>query len=255
MKKSHLLTLFVAVLAIVFGAASAQAAKVDVCHLPPGNPDNWHTISVSENALQAHLSHGDLEGSCLANCETLCDDGDACTQDVESDPDQCICLAVPEPVNCDDSNPCTADSCDSNLGACVYDTSLPNGDACDDGNYVTTFDVCTDGVCQGVPCPCTDNPGFPLWNAVLADPGAIPGGICKVDAGQCSTCGDPNDVLAFSNSTISVAASVNNTFPLPGFPFCSEGTALLVSPEEAASCKAQLQAALDAAGVICDDGS
>lgn len=156
MKKSHLLTLFVAVLAIVFGAASAQAAKVDVCHLPPGNPDNWHTISVSENALQAHLNHGDLEGSCLANCETLCDDGDACTQDIESDLDECVCLVIPEPVDCDDGNSCTADSCDSNLGACVYDTSLPNGDACDDGDPDTTGEVCSEGECvvadNGCPC-------------------------------------------------------------------------------------------------------
>ncbi len=155
MKKSQLLTLFVAVLAVVFGAASAQAAKVDVCHIPPGNPDNWHTISVSENALQAHLNHGDLEGSCLANCETLCDDGDACTQDVESDPDQCICLVTPEPVDCDDGNPCTADSCDSAVGACVYDTSLPDGDACDDGDPDTTGEVCVNGKCEwdnGCPC-------------------------------------------------------------------------------------------------------
>jgi hypothetical protein len=38
--------------------------KVLICHLPPGNPDNRHTILVGEPALSAHLAHGCLEGSC-----------------------------------------------------------------------------------------------------------------------------------------------------------------------------------------------
>jgi hypothetical protein len=37
---------------------------VDVCHIPPGNPDNAHTITISENALGAHLEHGDHVGAC-----------------------------------------------------------------------------------------------------------------------------------------------------------------------------------------------
>ncbi|HEY6162274.1 MAG TPA: hypothetical protein VI112_13660 [Bacteroidia bacterium] len=33
--------------------------KITICHTPPGNPGNCHEISVSLNALQAHLDHGD----------------------------------------------------------------------------------------------------------------------------------------------------------------------------------------------------
>ncbi len=44
--------------------AMAQEAKVDVCHIPPGNPENVHTISISENALGTHLDHGDHVGAC-----------------------------------------------------------------------------------------------------------------------------------------------------------------------------------------------
>jgi hypothetical protein len=33
--------------------------KVTICHVPPGNPSNAHLITVSKNALQAHLDHGD----------------------------------------------------------------------------------------------------------------------------------------------------------------------------------------------------
>lgn len=45
------------------GAAAGQA-KVDVCHIPPGNPDNARTLTISENALAAHLDHGDHVGPC-----------------------------------------------------------------------------------------------------------------------------------------------------------------------------------------------
>jgi|SRR5918998_435598 hypothetical protein len=38
--------------------------KVTICHIPPGNPDNAHTIRVSENAVDAHLAHGDTLGKC-----------------------------------------------------------------------------------------------------------------------------------------------------------------------------------------------
>jgi hypothetical protein len=38
--------------------------KVLICHIPPGNPDNAHTISVSVNAVPTHLAHGDTEGPC-----------------------------------------------------------------------------------------------------------------------------------------------------------------------------------------------
>ena len=41
-------------------------APVMICHIPPGNPDNAHTITVSESAVPAHLAHGDTCGPCGA---------------------------------------------------------------------------------------------------------------------------------------------------------------------------------------------
>lgn len=39
--------------------------KVLICHIPPGNPDNAHSICVSENAVDKHQSqHGDGVGAC-----------------------------------------------------------------------------------------------------------------------------------------------------------------------------------------------
>jgi hypothetical protein len=66
MKKKLTLAILVAVLAIA-GAAAASAGgagKVDVCHIPPGNPANAHIINVSWNAVPAHLAHGDTLYQC-----------------------------------------------------------------------------------------------------------------------------------------------------------------------------------------------
>jgi len=38
--------------------------KIKICHVPPGNPDNAHTIEVSQSAVDAHLAHGDSLGPC-----------------------------------------------------------------------------------------------------------------------------------------------------------------------------------------------
>lgn len=38
--------------------------RVTICHVPPGNQDNAHTITVSVNAVPAHLAHGDYCGPC-----------------------------------------------------------------------------------------------------------------------------------------------------------------------------------------------
>jgi hypothetical protein len=38
--------------------------KVKVCHVPPGNEGNAHTIEISESALASHLEHGDVLGAC-----------------------------------------------------------------------------------------------------------------------------------------------------------------------------------------------
>jgi hypothetical protein len=42
-----------------------QIPKVFVCHVPPGNPNNLHTISVPfPGGMNQHLAHGDIVGPC-----------------------------------------------------------------------------------------------------------------------------------------------------------------------------------------------
>jgi hypothetical protein len=38
--------------------------KIKICHIPPGNPDKAHTITISKAAWNAHKAHGDYKGKC-----------------------------------------------------------------------------------------------------------------------------------------------------------------------------------------------
>jgi len=50
------------VIGTIFASTDVFAAsKVTICHIPPGNPDNPQTINIKNNALPAHLAHGDTE--------------------------------------------------------------------------------------------------------------------------------------------------------------------------------------------------
>lgn len=46
------------------GSEEEKESKVTICHIPPGNKSNSHTLVVGQSALQAHLSHGDALGFC-----------------------------------------------------------------------------------------------------------------------------------------------------------------------------------------------
>ena len=43
----------------------ADTKKTTVCHIPPGNPANAHTICIGNAGVAAHLAnHGDFLGTC-----------------------------------------------------------------------------------------------------------------------------------------------------------------------------------------------
>jgi hypothetical protein len=44
-----------------------ESKKIEICHVPPGNPDNAHTLSISVNAMRAHMAHGDYMDECTEN--------------------------------------------------------------------------------------------------------------------------------------------------------------------------------------------
>ncbi len=58
------------------GEGEDDSKKLVICHIPPGNPDNSRTISISESAWPAHEAHGDSMGACGEGDDDDSDDGD-----------------------------------------------------------------------------------------------------------------------------------------------------------------------------------
>ncbi|MBW1843159.1 MAG: hypothetical protein JRJ05_02375 [Deltaproteobacteria bacterium] len=49
-------------------------SRLTICHIPPGNPDARHTMTVSEQAWRAHEAHGDYLGPCEGSGDEYGDD-------------------------------------------------------------------------------------------------------------------------------------------------------------------------------------
>ncbi len=71
-----------------------------------------------------------------------CDDGDPCTEDTLDTNAAC----THTPTECDDGNPCTDDHCAAPIGCGVTPLS---GGACDDGDPCTSWSQCSSGICSG----------------------------------------------------------------------------------------------------------
>lgn len=83
----------------------------------------------------------------------ICNDYDFCTHD-----DACVAgLCQGVPVDCDDGNSCTQDSCDSDKG-CLH--AELNEVPCDDGLECSTGDMCVDGECVADMTGCACQPDF-----------------------------------------------------------------------------------------------
>ncbi|HEU5076585.1 MAG TPA: MYXO-CTERM sorting domain-containing protein [Polyangiaceae bacterium] len=98
-----------------------------------------------------------LEGTAAGACGTdgsacvNCDDGEACDGAEQCEAGSCV---DGTPLECDDNNPCTEDSCDEVTG-CENDVDVTR--TCSDGDGCTTDDEChTDGSCAGTPVTCDD---------------------------------------------------------------------------------------------------
>ena len=72
MKKTLLFAAAAALLAAVPASVSLAGSSYPVCHFPPGNIGNEHTVWVgSQSAVEAHVSNhpGDYAGVCQV-CDT-----------------------------------------------------------------------------------------------------------------------------------------------------------------------------------------
>ena len=56
---------FIMLVTIAPAPVQSGEEKVTICHIPPGNPANAHTIVVAAPAVPAHVElHGDTLGEC-----------------------------------------------------------------------------------------------------------------------------------------------------------------------------------------------
>ncbi len=158
--------------------AEAQS-RVQVCHRPPDNPDNYRTITIGASAVPDHLAHGDLLGACATQCPALCNDSNACTTDTgvwNTATEHCTCSNTP--VVCAASDQChVAGTCDPATGQCS-DPAAPDGTTCNDADACTQTDVCRAGVCVGSVNACACEPGYE-FDVVSAPP------VC-VDIDECA---------------------------------------------------------------------
>ena len=49
---------------IVSVSSTTSTGKVTLCHVPSGNPNKAHSISIASPSVSAHLAHGDYLGAC-----------------------------------------------------------------------------------------------------------------------------------------------------------------------------------------------
>ena len=165
---------------------------------------------------------------CFGPEGSACDDGTLCTTG-----DVClggVCTGTDR--DCDDSNPCTTDTCDPATGWCAY---APGNSACSDGNPCTTDDHCGTicgeyaegcgigscvggGYCDGCLCtePCGPAPPGPPGNSSCACCFAsscgevIPGcglGRC-LEGSYCDECQCYSPGSAYSQACCSAAACI-----------------------------------------------
>ena len=116
---------------------------------------------------------------------TSCDDEEICTLNDTCEKGEC----VGQWNKCDDGNPCTNDSCTSNVG-CSNDN---NQSSCDDQDGCTVDDLCKDGECAGTLEPCPPA----AWHCDKWSFGTGDGCDCECGGNDPDCDFDPN-VFAFS---------------------------------------------------------
>src|SRR5262249_18848336 len=99
-------------------------------------------------------------GTCAPGTPMNCNDGNACTTDSCNALSGCIhtpiagCQPCGVPADCNDTNPCTVDSC---VGGQCQNTVAANGTSCSDGDGCNGLETCLNGACAaGTPISCED---------------------------------------------------------------------------------------------------
>ena len=159
------------------------------------------------------------------------------------------------PAICDDGNPCTDDACGP-AGACVHTNNVA---ACDDENACTGTDLCSAGLCTGVPSscddanPCTTDSCAPasgcahVNNAAPCDDGSLCTTLDVCSAGQCIglaalSCNDGNP------------CTDNSCNPATGCVFTQDDTNACSDGNSCTTADHCLAGSCVGTSISCDDG-
>ena len=171
---------WVAIAVIGVTPASAGGAKVCLCHVPPGDPADEHTICVGPPAVRAHLGHGDFLGAgpvvCGGDAGYTCTAGQFCKREPglcsaddkgvgTKEPSTCPGTSAPV-CGCDGTtydNACLADAAGVSVqhaGACETQAACGGtaGATCAADQFCKRDEgACAadaQGVCTGLPVTC-----------------------------------------------------------------------------------------------------
>lgn len=188
---------------------------------PQGQPcDDGNACTVNDTCVS---------NSCAGGPPLDCDDQDPCTTDTCHPLFGCLHSAIV----CDDGEVCTTDACEAGVG-CMH---VNNSFACDDGDSCTTDDRCVAGACVGGPpqncddgTSCTNDSCSPAAGCahVPNTPPCDDGNACTVGdylcggsciAGSPANCDDGNDCTEDVCLPSSGCVHANNTDP------CDDGNA------------------------------
>ena len=130
-----------AIAALIPSRALAQSKMVTICHVPPGNPANAHTITVGEAAAQRHLEQhpGDTWGECQTSTTTTTSTTTSTTSTSTTTP-------PPPAVQCDNAlNDCSTDPCICGTGTTCVSGQCVQAIQCDNALNNCATDPCICG--------------------------------------------------------------------------------------------------------------
>lgn len=125
-------------------------------------PKGGQTCECNPRAMELKPQTTCYEAASPSTCKGTrqCEAAGLSACDIKKSPEICDdkdndCNGLTDEGLCDDGNPCTADSCNSD-GSCKHDQL--QGTPCDDGSVCTTSDKCAAGFCvSGATLLCDDN--------------------------------------------------------------------------------------------------
>ena len=184
-----------------------------------------------------------------------CEDGNLCTTGDSCAGSACVGLPIAASVDCDDANPCTADTCKPDEG-CV---NAPAPGPCDDGNPCTNGDACNAGACEPGENLCTcqttaDCAGSEDGNAcngtLYCDKASAPF-VCKVDPNTIVSCDTSGDTTC--NKTVcNPDTGACESDPAPASTPC-DADGSVCTPAD--SCSGDGACLPDPLTLDCDDGN